>query len=102
MFHIIDERFFVPLASPNKLVYWECICKLFSVMDHQLSFGVDRDVVVEELQYYFEQTQAADFDEEEFQGKNARDKALEFPYFYPHFSAFTGSAINNFQKITKI
>lgn len=27
---------------------------------------------------------------------------LEFPYFYPHFSAFTGSAINNFQKITKI
>ena len=49
MFHIIDERFFVPLASPNKLVYWECICKLFSVMDHQLSFGVDRDVVVEEL-----------------------------------------------------
>ena len=67
MFHIIDERFFVPLASPNKLVYWECICKLFSVMDHQLSFGVDRDVVVEELQYYFEQTQAADFDEEEFQ-----------------------------------
>ena len=66
---------FLPLASPNKLVYWECICKLFSVMDHQLSFGVDRDVVVEELQYYFEQTQAADFDEEEFQGKNARDKA---------------------------
>ena len=28
--------------------------------------------------------------------------SLEFPYFYPHFSAFTGSAINNFQKITKI
>ena len=54
MFHIIDEHFFVPLASPNKLVYWECICKLFSVMDHQLSFGVERDVLVEELQYYFE------------------------------------------------
>ena len=77
MFHIIDERFFVPLASPNKLVYWECICKLFSVMDNQLSFGVDRDVVVEELQYYFEQTQAADFDEEEFQGKNARIRNAE-------------------------
>ena len=27
---------------------------------------------------------------------------LEFPYFYPHFSAFTGSAINNFQKMPKI
>ena len=27
---------------------------------------------------------------------------LEFPYFYLHSSAFTGSAINNFQKIPKI
>ena len=68
MFHIIDEHFFVPLASPNKLVYWECICKLFSVMDHQLSFGVERDVLVEELQYYFEQTQAAELAEEEVEG----------------------------------
>ena len=26
---------------------------------------------------------------------------LEFPYFYPHSPAFTGSAINNFQKMPK-
>ncbi|MCR4651241.1 MAG: DUF5716 family protein [Lachnospiraceae bacterium] len=75
MYHIIGENFFVPLASPNKTVYWECICKLFSVMDHQLSFGVERDVLVEELQYYFEQTQAADIKEDELSGKTARDKA---------------------------
>ena len=53
MFHIIDEHFFMPLASPNKVVYWECICKLLSVMDHQLSFGVERDVLVEEFSYEF-------------------------------------------------
>ena len=75
MFHVIDEHFFVPLASPNKVVYWECICKMFSVMDHQLSFGVERDVLVEELQYYFEQAQAADLAGEEVEGKSARDKA---------------------------
>ena len=75
MFHVIDEHFFVPLGSPNKTVYWECICKLFSVLDHQLSFGVERDVLVEELQYYFEQAQAADFQEEEVEGKSSRDKA---------------------------
>lgn len=75
MFHIIDEHFFVPLASPNKLVYWECICKLFSVMDHQLSFGVERDVLIEELQYYFEASQAAELEGEEVAGKSARDKA---------------------------
>lgn len=75
MFRTIDERFFVPLASPNKVVYWECICKLFSVMDHQLSFGVERDILVEELQYYFEASQAADLVGEEVEGKSARDKA---------------------------
>jgi hypothetical protein len=75
VFRIIDERFFVPLASPNKIVYWDCICKSFSVLDHQLSFGVERDVLVEELQYYFEQAQAADFKEEEVEGKTSRDKA---------------------------
>lgn len=75
MFHVIDEHFFVPLASPNKLVYWECICKLFAVMDYQLSFGVERDALVEELQYYFEQTQAAELEGEDVEGKSARDKA---------------------------
>ena len=75
MFHIIDEHFFMPLASPNKVVYWECICKLFSVMDHQLSFGVERDVLVEELQYYFEASQATDIVGEDVEGKSARDKA---------------------------
>ena len=39
---------------------------LFSVMDHQLSFGVELDVLVEELQYYFEQTQAAEHLEEAY------------------------------------
>ena len=75
MFEIISDSFFVPLASPNKLVYWECICKLFSIMDNQLSFGVERDVLVDELQYYFEQTNAADFSEEELVGTDSRSKA---------------------------
>lgn len=75
MFDIIPDSFFVPLASPNKLVYWECICKLFSVMDNQLSFGVERDVLVDELQYYFEQSNAADFSEEELTGTDSRSKA---------------------------
>ena len=75
MFQIISDNFFVPLASPNKIIYWECLVKLFTVMDHQLSFGVERDILVQELQYYFEQTQAAAIDEEGFVGKSSRDKA---------------------------
>lgn len=44
-------------------------------MDNQLSFGVERDVLVDELQYYFEQTNAADFSEEELIETDSRSKA---------------------------
>ncbi len=75
MFHILPDNFFVPLASPGKIAYWECICKLFNVMDNQLSFGVERDVLVEELQYYFEQTNAASVMEEDVEDSDSRSKA---------------------------
>ena len=38
---------FSPLSSPNRLVYWDCIHKSFSVMDTQLSFGIEREIPVE-------------------------------------------------------
>lgn len=75
MFQIISDNFFVPLASPNKKIYWECLVKLFSVMNHQLSFGVERDILIQELQYYFEQAQAVSIEEDDFEGKSSRDKA---------------------------
>lgn len=75
MFHVLPPNFFVPLSSPNKTAYWDCICKLFSVMEHQLSFGVEREVLVDELQYYFEQALAADIVEEDFAGADSRGKA---------------------------
>lgn len=75
MFHIVPKNFFVPLASQNKIVYWECICKLFSIMDNQLSFGIEREVLIDELQYYFDQQNAADIVEEEFSEADSRGKA---------------------------
>lgn len=75
MFHIVPDNFFVPLASPNKIVYWECLCKLFSVMEHQLSFGVDREVLADELQFYFDQATAADVVDEDFSSADSRGKA---------------------------
>lgn len=75
MFRVISENFFVPLSSPNKIVYWECICKLFSAIAHQNSFGVERDILVTELQYYFEQNNAADVVDEDFSQADSRGKA---------------------------
>ena len=48
MFHIIPDNFFVPLSSPNRIVYWECISRLFAIMEHQFSFGVEREVLVDD------------------------------------------------------
>lgn len=75
MFAVLSENFFAPLASPNKTVYWECICKLFAVMDNQLSFGVERELLTEELQYYFDQNHAASILDEEISDKDSRSKA---------------------------
>ena len=78
LFDVIPDNFFSPLAAPGKIVYWECICRLFSVTSRQLSFGVERDVLVDELQYYFDSAMAADIPEEDLEdtgGMSSRDKA---------------------------
>ena len=63
MYSVIPENFFfMPMAAPGRRVYWDCIYRLFPIMDKQLSFGVERDILVDELQYYFEQTQAAEME----------------------------------------
>lgn len=60
LFDILPDNFFGPLAAPGKRVYWECISRLFAVTGRQLSFGVERDVLVDELQFYFDSAMAAD------------------------------------------
>ncbi|MDD3796809.1 MAG: DUF5716 family protein [Lachnospiraceae bacterium] len=77
LFDIIPPKFFSPLSSPNRLVYWDCIHKLFSVMDTQLSFGIEREILADELQFYFEQNQAAEFEEAELAAADPRKKANE-------------------------
>lgn len=78
LFDVLPENFFRPLAAPGKLVYWDCICRLFSVTSKQLSFGVERDILVDELQYYFESAMSADLLDEEIEDSGSmtsRDKA---------------------------
>ena len=77
LFGIIPKEFFTPLASPNRLVYWACLCRLFQAMSAQLSFGIEREILVDELQFYFEQNQAAEFEEDDINGMDSRKKANE-------------------------
>lgn len=78
LFNILPDNFFGPLAAPGKKVYWECIYRLFAVTSRQLSFGVERDVLVDELQYYFDSAMAADISEDagsDAGAMSSRDKA---------------------------
>ena len=64
LFDTIPDNFFSVLSSPNKRVYWECIYKLYCVMSTQLSFGVKREDIIDELVYYFESDLSLDIDDE--------------------------------------
>ena len=74
LFQQIPQNFFLPLAGPNKMLYWECIYKLYNVMNHQLSFGVFKELVIDELQFLFETLQESLEVEGEVL-KSSRDKA---------------------------
>ena len=76
LFDVIPGNFFGPLAAPGRAVYWECICILYKVTSRQLSFGIERDTLVDELQYYFESSMAADVPEDGH-GRNGKANAWE-------------------------
>ena len=50
----IPENLFVPLASPNKHIYSECIFTIFKHTKSGLSFGIEREVIVDILERYFD------------------------------------------------
>ncbi len=76
LFQVLPENFFHPLASPGKIVYWECMERLFAITSQQLSFGVERDVLVDELTYYFDAQLSAEIEEDaDTGGMSSRDKA---------------------------
>lgn len=82
LFQIIPEKFFSILSSGNKKLYWECIFKLFTIMSNQLSFGVKRDEIIDELVYYFDSEMSMEITGDDDATENAfreirdsRDKA---------------------------
>ena len=77
LFDVIPESFFHPLAAPGKAAYWDCLLRLFSVTSRQLSFGVERDVLADDLEFYFQSAMSADLPEEEAEAGSldARGKA---------------------------
>lgn len=77
LFNIISEDFFKPLTSKNKTTYIDCIRLIYNTYKTELSFGVDKEVILAELESYFEDRSSEDmiFDDSEEIAKDSRAKA---------------------------
>lgn len=74
LFQVVPEKFFSILSSGNKRLYWECIYKLFTIMSNQLSFGVRREEIIDELVYYFDSELSMEIEgDEEASASGLRD-----------------------------
>lgn len=76
LFSILPQEFFKPLTSKYKSNYIDCILILYRTYKTELSFGVDKDVIVAALENYFDNESNTEmvFDDEEIV-KDSRDKA---------------------------
>lgn len=67
LFQIMPEDFFKPLTSKHKAIYIDCLGIIYNTYQTELSFGVDKEIVLEELRYYFDDQSSEEivFDEDE-------------------------------------
>ena len=65
MFHIIPDNFLSHYLLQTELYTGNVSAAFFAIMEHQFSFGVEREVLVDELEFYFGQENAAQLVEEE-------------------------------------
>jgi len=77
LFTIIPEEFFKPLTSKYKTTYIECLVLIYNTYKTELSFGVDKEVILAELENYFDNESNTEmvFDEDDEIAKDSRSKA---------------------------
>ena len=77
LFNIIPDDFFKPLTSKYKTTYIDCLRLIYNTYKSELSFGVDKEIIVAELENYFDNESTAEmvFDEDNEIAKDSRSKA---------------------------
>ncbi|MDW7670336.1 MAG: hypothetical protein SCK57_03695 [Bacillota bacterium] len=67
LFTIIPANFFTPLTSKHKQTYVDCLELIYDSYKSELSFGVDKEVIVSKLEDYFDQVSGEEmvFEEED-------------------------------------
>lgn len=75
LFDILPADFFKPLTSKYRKEYADCIMQIFNAFKPEISYGVNREIVVKELTDYFEADDVEmSFDDETYVS-DAREKA---------------------------
>lgn len=75
LFDILPADFYKPLTSKYRQEYADCILRIFNAFKPEISYGVNREIVVKELTDYFESDDVEmSFDDETYVS-DAREKA---------------------------
>lgn len=75
LFQILPIDFFKPFTSKYRQIYADCILLLFNTFKPEISYGINREIIVKALTEYFEiDDREMSFDEENYTS-DARDKA---------------------------
>ena len=75
LFDILPADFFKPLTSKYRQEYADCIMRLFNAFKPEISYGVNRDIVVKELMDYFEADDTEMSFDDQVYVSDAREKA---------------------------
>lgn len=75
LFDILPADFFKPLTSKYRQEYADCIMRLFNAFKPEISYGVNRDIVIKELTDYFEADDTEMSFDDEVYVSDAREKA---------------------------
>lgn len=77
LFQVVSDDFFKPLTGKYKGVYVDCLELIYSTYKTELSFGVDKEVILSKLVEYFDETSEEDmvFVEENEVAADSREKA---------------------------
>ena len=74
IFDIVPENYFSILSSPNKLMYIKIISLVYSLVKNGLSYGIDKEILIDEIEDYLNAINYEVIDEEEGINNN-RDRA---------------------------
>ena len=80
IFNIVGQDFFKPLTSYLKNLYFDCLEIIYNSYSSELSYGIDREILVSTLADYFESnhTSEINFEDETEILRDSRMKATTF------------------------